>query len=83
MNFQEAWDAIRAAQQSFEAMPANVRKRFGNDPAEFTDFCMDPANREEMKRLGLLVPELNQQTLPGIPSTPAAPAPGTPETPPK
>lgn len=80
MTFQESLDAMIAAEQSFMKMPSNVRKRFHNDPAEFVDFCSDEANRDEMKKMGLLVPEAFQQNLPGVPSTPA---PTTPETPPK
>ncbi|WNK13397.1 MAG: internal scaffolding protein [Microvirus sp.] len=53
-DFQEAMNAIVSAQESFAAMPASVRKRFGNDPAAFVDFCSDEANRAEAEKLGLV-----------------------------
>lgn len=55
-DFQSAMNMILASQRSFMAMPAEVRKRFNNDPAEFVDFCSNRDNLEEMRRLGLAVP---------------------------
>lgn len=55
--FQDAMDAIVSARESFDAMPAAVRLRFNNDPARFVDFCSDPSNLEEARKLGLAVPE--------------------------
>lgn len=54
-DYRTALDAVRAAQESFDALPAKVRSRFANDPAAFVDFCSDESNREEMKALGLLI----------------------------
>lgn len=62
-DYRDAIAAIRSAGQSFAQMPANVRARFENDPAKFVDFCMDRNNVDEMKRLGLLVPEAFQKPL--------------------
>lgn len=56
-DFQTAANAIAAANEAFEEMPAEVRRRFGNDPAAFVDFCSNEANREEAIRLGLVIPE--------------------------
>lgn len=55
-DFRSAMDAMNRAQASFMEMPASVRKRFGNDPAEFVAFCSDPANLDEMRKFGLAVP---------------------------
>jgi hypothetical protein len=38
------------------ALPADIRFRFLNDPGRFVDFCSDPANRDEMSKMGLLRP---------------------------
>lgn len=54
-NYQDALHAIKAADASFMAMPADVRERFGNDPAKFVEFCSDAQNLEEMRKLGLAV----------------------------
>lgn len=53
-DYRSALDAVIAADESFMTLPANVRQRFGNDPAAFVDFCSDPANRAEAERLGLV-----------------------------
>lgn len=53
-DYQTALNAVIAAQESFAAMPADVRRRFANDPALFVEFCSDPANRDEAIKLGLI-----------------------------
>lgn len=53
-DFQSAMNALVAARESFEAMPADVRARFHNDPAEFVDFCSLDSNRDEAIKLGLV-----------------------------
>lgn len=60
-DFQTAMNAIREAQESFMAMPAHVRARFHNDPAEFVDFCSNQANRAEAEKLGLISEEALQR----------------------
>lgn len=54
VDYRDALDRVSRAQEAFMQLPAKVRARFANDPAEFLDFCSDPANREEMKALGLM-----------------------------
>lgn len=56
--FQESMHIIIAAQEQFENLPAQVRKRFGHDPEEFLAFMNDPKNLDEMRRLGLANPEI-------------------------
>lgn len=55
-DYQSALEALKAADDAFMQMPAEVRKRFNNDPGVFVDFCSDPANLEEMRKLGLAPP---------------------------
>jgi len=55
-DFQSAQNALVAARESFMEMPADVRYRFKNDPQEFVDFCSNPDNLDEMRKLGLAVP---------------------------
>uniref|UniRef100_UPI0040478447 hypothetical protein n=1 Tax=Algoriphagus sp. TaxID=1872435 RepID=UPI0040478447 len=55
VDYQTALNAVIAAQESFNALPATLRNRFANDPAAFVDFCSDESNREEMIRLGLVI----------------------------
>nr|AVQ10190.1 minor capsid protein [Gokushovirinae environmental samples] len=62
MDFSSAMRALRLSQESFAAMPADVRSRFHNDPAEFYEFSTsrdekgDLVNLEEMRKFGLAVP---------------------------
>lgn len=63
-NYHQAMNAVASANESFDALPAEVRSRFGNDPGRFVDFCMDPANLEEARKLGLAAP-LPPQADPG------------------
>lgn len=51
--YQEALNRVINAQNSFHALPAEIRKRFFNDPGEFFEFATDPANAEEMYHMGL------------------------------
>lgn len=55
-DYQSAMNAIRAADESFMEMPADVRARFANDPAQFVDFCSNPDNIEELRKMGLALP---------------------------
>lgn len=53
-DYHQALNVVRAAQDGFEALPAELRKRFHNDPGEFVAFVDDPANRDEAVELGLV-----------------------------
>lgn len=90
-DFQEAMFLVKRAQNMFEALPSNIRKRFQNDPAEFYRFTNDPGNKDEMIRLGIIqgvdgldgkgqpnrhaTPPLGEPT-----SSPGEPAPQAPAT---
>lgn len=52
-DYQSALEALNDADKSFEALPADVRTKFGNDPGKFVDFCSNPANISELRELGL------------------------------
>jgi phage internal scaffolding protein len=55
-DYHSAMNAIVEAQSAFESLPAKVRARFSNDPAEFLEFCFNEENRDEAIRLGLVEP---------------------------
>lgn len=69
-DFRDAMDMINAADRSFRALPAEVRRRFGNDPHEFVNFCSDMDNLPELRKMGLALP----------PEPGNVPTPPTPET---
>lgn len=54
-SYQESLNLVIHAQEQFDALPASVRRRFANDPAQFLEFSNDPNNLDEMVKLGLAV----------------------------
>lgn len=58
LDFKDAMNAVVAARESFDEMPARVRARFHHDPGEFVAFCDDPENRAEALKLGLVPPKV-------------------------
>lgn len=63
-DYQSAMNALIEADSTFMQLPADVRKRFDNDPSLFVDFALNPENLDEMRSMGLAVPK----------AEPAAPA---------
>lgn len=55
-DYQSALNLVIEADRAFGAMPAEVRKRFGNDPADFVDFVSNPDNQDEARKLGIAMP---------------------------
>lgn len=76
ISFHQAQQTLVAAQEAFDTLPAAVRARFKNDPAEFLDFVQDEKNAQEMFELGLRskppAPVVDETGAPVEP--PAAPA---------
>lgn len=56
-DFQSAMNVVRRGEAAFAALPADVRKRFGNDPGEFLTFMHDEKNIPEARILGLIPKE--------------------------
>lgn len=86
LDFQESIELIRLAESSFSTLPAKVRDRFGNDPAEFLQFMADPDNQDEAIELGLATrrPDSSGDNGGGNPPPPPPPAaPPPPAEPPK
>lgn len=52
-DFRTAIEAVRSAELAFNQIPANIRAHFENDPAQFHDFCCDPANLSQLREWGL------------------------------
>lgn len=62
--FQDAMNIVATAQQSFELMPAELRKKFDNDPATFISFVADPDNKTDLIKLGLVSPVVEAVSAP-------------------
>lgn len=53
-DYHTALNRVIAAQDEFEALPAPIRARFDNDPAQLIEFLQDENNRPEAEELGLV-----------------------------
>lgn len=53
-DFHGAMNIVAEAKEAFMRMPAHVRARFGNDPAELVAFVSDERNRDEAVKLGIV-----------------------------
>lgn len=67
-DFHSAQNALVRARESFDALPADIRSRFRNDPGLFFNFCVDPGNLEELRKMGLAVPAKVNTELPHVDS---------------
>lgn len=54
LDYHSAVNAVLAAQDDFMELPAQLRSRFNNDPAQLIDFLNNDENREEATKLGLV-----------------------------
>jgi len=53
-DYHTALNRVIAAQDEFEALPAQIRARFDNDPANLIEFLENEKNRPEAEELGLV-----------------------------
>lgn len=79
---------LRAAEEMFQSIPADIRARFGNDKYELLAFLEDEDNYEEGVELGILRPKDAEKPAPagataGAEGSPQPPQDGgeSPETP--
>lgn len=54
--FQDVIHKVQAAQDLFDQIPSDIRKKFDNDPAKFIEFCSNPDNIDDLREMGLAVP---------------------------
>lgn len=53
-DYKDAMNAVRAADEAFMELPADLRYKFANDPQRLLEFVSNGDNREEAKKLGLM-----------------------------
>lgn len=56
VDYDESLRVVMEADEAFMSLPAKVRARFENDPAQLIEFVRDPANAVEALALGLIEP---------------------------
>lgn len=79
-DYRTAMQQILEADALFMELPAKVRDRFGNDPAQFIEFATDDKNIEELRKLGLApeAPKAPEPQLVKVVSEPDGPEPKKP-----
>lgn len=71
-DYQLALNTVQGAGELFQRLPARVRERFANDPANLILFVQDPANTKEAHELGLLRDDYVSPSAPPAPEPPPA-----------
>ena len=56
-DYQTMLQTVLEADAAFASLPAKMRLRFQNDPAQLLEFIQDPKNTEEAISLGLMEPK--------------------------
>lgn len=62
-DFQEAMFKVTKAQQTFDQLPSDIRKKFDNNPAVFLDYVQNPDNVDSMIDMGLAIRKPEQPTV--------------------
>lgn len=72
IDYHEALNIVATAESMFEELPSEARKKFENDPEKFLEFVQNPANSEELAKLGLAhsIPEAVESTQSNEPIVP-------------
>jgi len=60
----ESLNLINTANDMFDELPSQARKKFHNNPGEFLDYVQDPENKEKLFDLGLTDYPITPLTLP-------------------
>jgi phage internal scaffolding protein len=60
-DYQSALNAVIAAENEFDGLPAQIRARFNNNPEELINFLENADNKAEALALGLIDPEASVQ----------------------
>jgi len=70
--YREAVERVMRADAMFMSLPASIRTRFENDPGAFVKFVEDPANKDELTKMGLVrpAPAAIPENVPEVPAKP-------------
>lgn len=64
-DFMESCEIVFKAQEQFNGLRSDIRKKFNHDPAQFLEYCNNPQNHDEMVKLGLAIkkPIINNEVI--------------------
>lgn len=60
-DFHTAMNQLRETQENFNALPANIRAEFNNDPGQFFAAALDEKNRDRFAELGMLTQKATER----------------------
>lgn len=55
VDFQKAMNTVANVKSMFENLPAQIRKEFEGNPANFLKYVQDPANAAKLEKRGIIV----------------------------
>jgi len=76
-SFRQALDNLAAAQEHFDVLPADIRRRFNHDPVELYEFVRNGENYDESVKMGLLK-DIRPQATPTVEVVTTQPLPPNP-----
>ncbi len=60
VDYQTSLNTIIKAREQFELLPSKLRSKLNNDPSKFLEFVADPKNEEELIKMRLAQPKIEQ-----------------------
>lgn len=54
LTYEDALNTVAKAEQMFDALPRDIKNKHGNNPSNFLAWAQDPANGEQMLKMGIL-----------------------------
>ena len=57
-DYREALARVEQMDEQFSSLPADLRIKFNNDPAEFLDFVSNEENMDKIEEMGLISPDI-------------------------
>lgn len=64
--YHEMVNQVKTAQESFEQLPAEFKKKFEQDPAKMIDFVLNAENNQVALEMGLISPTIEESTGEGL-----------------
>lgn len=74
-DYQASLNKVMSAEERFNSLPSDIRKKFDYDPQKMVEFILDEKNRDECVKLGFINDIRASVDLPNILSPAPSPAP--------
>lgn len=64
IDYQASMNTLLQADEAFAGLPASIRSRYGNDPAQFLAALSDPSQTDYLTSVGVFAPKKGADALP-------------------